>query len=318
MKVSIVGIEHVGSSVGLAVVAQGLADEIVLVGRRPGVAVGEALDLLHASAFTTRPADVRAGGVGDTAGSDVVVLCAAAGGLGDTTGAGRRGADPRHGAIATNAALFRELVPPLVAASPDAVAVVTTNPLDAMTTLTLRVSGLPPARVIGTGTLLDTMRLRVLLSQHCGIHPMDIRAYVLGEHGDTQFAALSSASSGGAKLPVPPALLRRMVAQTHQAGFEICQGKGYTNHGVAMSAAAVVRAVGQDTCEVMPICTLVDGMYRVRDVCLSVPAVVGRGGVHHVLKVGLTAAERAAFRRSAEAVHRALAAADPDRTGAPP
>ena len=316
MKVSVVGVGRVGSSVGLSIVALGLADELVLVGRRPAVAAGEALDLLHASAFT-RPADVRAGTAADTAGSDVVVLCCAAPpddappddappADGPPKGADR---DPRHAAVAANAKLFREVVPPLAAASPGAVFVVTTNPLDAMTTLTLRVSGLPPARVVGTGTLLDTMRLRVLLSQHLGIHPLDIRAYVLGEHGDSQFAALSSASSGGAKLPVKAGLLKKLVDDTRRAGLDIFHGKGHTNHGVAMAAANLVRAVGQDTCEVMPVCTWVDGLHGVRGVCLSVPAVVGRGGVRQTLKVELTAAERAAFRRSAAVVKATLAAA---------
>ena len=306
MKVSIVGIGHVGTSIGLAIVALGLADELVLVGRRPAVAAGEALDLLHASAFT-RPADVRAGTVADTAGSDVVVLCAAAKAEGPPPTMTNQ--DLRTRGVAANAALFRDLVPPLVAASPGAVLVVTTNPLDAMTTLTLRASGLPPARVVGTGTLLDTMRLRVLLSQQCGIHPLDIRAYVLGEHGDTQFAALSSASSGGAKLPVKAGLLNQMVVDTRRAGMDIATGKGHTNHGVAMAAAVVVRAVAEDRCEVMPVSTLVDGLHGVRGVCLSVPAVVGRGGVQQILKVELTANERAAFRNSAATVKRTLVAA---------
>ena len=305
MKVSIVGVGHVGSSVGLAIVAQGLADELVLVGRRMAVAQGEALDLLHASAFT-RPAEVRAGTAADTAGSDVVVLCASAKPIDDPAKTADK--DPRHAGVAANADLYRQIVPPLAAASPGAVFVVTTNPLDAMTTLALRVSGLPPARVVGTGTLLDTMRLRVLLSQQCGIHPHDIRAYVLGEHGDTQFAALSSASSGGAKLPVKAPLLKRLVADTRRAGFDIFQGKGHTNHGVAMAAAAIVRAVGQDTCEVLPVCTHVDRLFGVRDVCLSIPAVVGRGGVLKTFRVELTEDERAAFRRSAAAVKRTLAA----------
>jgi L-lactate dehydrogenase len=307
MKVSIIGVGHVGSSVGLAIVAQGLADELVLVARRPAVGAAEALDLLHASAFT-RPADVRAGTVADTAGSHVVVICAAAGA--PVTADRRAGGDPRHGAVVANAAVFRELIPALAQASPDGVMVVTTNPLDAMTTLALRYSRLPPARVIGTGTLLDTMRLRVLLSHHCGIHPLDIRAYVLGEHGDTQFAALSSASIGGAKLPVRPGVLKRMVADTRRAGFDITQGKGHTNHGVAMAAASLVRAVVQDTREVMPVCTRVNGLHGVRDVCLSVPAVVGRGGVQRVLKVELTAGERAAFRRSAATVRATVRSAD--------
>ncbi len=305
MKVSIVGIGHVGSSVGLAIVAQGLADELVLVGRRPAVAAGEALDLLHASAFA-RPADVRAGAVVARRRGRTWSWCGAAGRPPKPAGTAPVS---RDAAVAANAALFRELMPPLAAASPAGVFVVTTNPLDAMTTLALRFSGLPPAQVIGTGTLLDTARLRVLLSQHCGIHPTDIRAYVLGEHGETQFAALSSASTGGAKLPVPAGLLRRLVADTRRAGGEVFRGKGYTNHGVAMAAAAIVRAVVQDTREVLPVCADVGGLHGVRGVCLSVPAVVGRGGVGRRMKVELTAAERAAFRRSAAAVRAQLAAA---------
>ena len=109
-----------------------------------------------------------------------------------------------------------------------------------MTTLAYQLSGFVPAQVIGSGTLLDTMRLRVLLSRECGIHPHDIRAYVLGEHGDSQFAALSSASSGGARLPLKPKLLHKLALQTVQAGLDIYRLKGYTNHGVAFASAAIV------------------------------------------------------------------------------
>jgi L-lactate dehydrogenase len=250
MKVSIVGVGHVGSSLGLALVAGGHTDELVLVGRRKDVVAGEALDLLHASAFT-RPVDVKAGEIADTAGSDVIAICVA----------GKSEGSIREGAVASNAQIFRNIIPPLAAASPSAVLLVTSNPLDTMTTLALRLSGLPPAQVIGSGTLLDTMRLRVLLSRQCQIHPHDIRAYVLGEHGDSQFAALSSASSGGARLPLKPALLKQMV---------------------------------------------VNGDFGVRDVCLSLPAVIGRRGVLQTLKVELTGDEKQAFRRSATVVKATL------------
>jgi L-lactate dehydrogenase len=296
MKVSIVGVGHVGSSLGLALVAHGLVDQLVLVGRRKDAVVGEALDLLHASAFT-RPLDVIAGEIADTAGSDVIAVCV----TGKSTG------HVREGATIPNAQLLRELIPPLAAASPGAVLLITTNPLDTMTTLALRLSGLPSAQVIGSGTLLDTMRLRVLLSRECGIHPHDIRAYVLGEHGDSQFAALSSASSGGARLPLSPALLRRFAAETVKAGYEIYRKKGYTNHGVAFAAATIIRAIAMDSHEVMPVSTLVQGEHGVHDVCLSLPAVVGRKGVIKTLKVELTTDERQAFRRSAKVVKTTLA-----------
>jgi L-lactate dehydrogenase len=295
MKVSIVGVGHVGSSLGLALVAGGHTDELVLVGRRKDVVAGEALDLLHASAFT-RPVDVKAGEIADTAGSDVIAICVA----------GKSEGSIREGAVASNAQIFRNIIPPLAAASPSAVLLVTSNPLDTMTTLALRLSGLPPAQVIGSGTLLDTMRLRVLLSRQCQIHPHDIRAYVLGEHGDSQFAALSSASSGGARLPLKPALLKQMVAETVTAGTDIYRLKGYTNHGVAFAAAAIIRAIALDAHEVMPVCTLVNGDFGVRDVCLSLPAVIGRRGVLQTLKVELTGDEKQAFRRSATVVKATL------------
>jgi L-lactate dehydrogenase len=291
MKVSIIGVGNVGSSLGVALVAQALVDQLVLVGRRKEKTIGEAMDLLHASAFT-RPLDVIAGDIADTAGSDVIALCVA----------GKSEGPVREGAVVPNAQLFRDMVPALAAASPRAVLLVTTNPLDVMTTLAVQLSGLPPAQVIGSGTLLDTMRLRVLLSRECGIHPDDIRAYVLGEHGDSQFAALSSASSGGARLPLKAALLNRLAKETVDAGLEIYRKKGYTNHGVAFAAARIIRAVALDTHEVMPVSTLVHGSHGVRDVCLSLPAVIGRRGVLKTLKVELTAEESKAFRNSAKVV----------------
>jgi len=300
MKVSIIGIGHVGSSLSVALVAQGLTDHLVLVGRRKDAVRGEALDLLHASAFT-RPLDVVAGDIADTAASDVIVLCVA----------GKSDGHVREGALFSNAELFREMIPPLAAGSPDGVLLVTTNPLDTMTTLAVRLSGLPPSQVVGSGTLLDTMRLRVLLSRECGIHPHDIRAYVLGEHGDSQFAALSSASSGGARLPLKPTVLNRLMAQTVRAGTDIYRMKGYTNHGVAFAAASIIRAVALDSHEVLPVSTLVHGDHGVRDVCLSLPAVVGRKGVLKTLKVELTAGERDAFRRSAKVVKATLRKVSP-------
>jgi L-lactate dehydrogenase len=295
MKVSIVGIGHVGSSLGVALVAQGWMDELVLVGRNREKTEGEAMDLLHASAFT-RPVDVRAGDLSDTADSDVIAICIA----GASTG------DVRHGATDTNSVILQDIIPKLAKVSPNGVFLMTSNPLDTMTTLTLRLSGLPPAQVIGSGTLLDTMRLRVLLSKNCDIHPMDIRAYVLGEHGDSQFAALSSASSGGARLPIKPKLLKKYADETVRAGYEIFRKKGYTNHGVAFAAARIINAIALDTHEVMPVSTLVTGDHGVRDVCLSLPAVIGRGGVLKTLKVELTAKEQQAFRNSAKVVKATL------------
>jgi len=301
VKVSIVGIGKVGSALALTLVARGLVDELVLIGRHPpnpvdpSFAVGEAMDLLHATAFT-RPVRVCAGGVSESSGSNVIAICVS----------GAESRLPRTTGADANAKILREIIPPLVAASPDAILLLATNPLDAMTTLTLQISKLPSGRVLGTGTLLDTMRLRVLLSEKCGIHPRDIRAYVLGEHGDSQFVAYSSASAGGARIDPDTALLHWFENQTRLAGHEIMRHKGYTNAGVAMAAAVIIEAIGTDSHEVIPVSTLVRGFAGVRDVCLSLPAVIGRAGVLRTLEIELVPAEAEAFRRCAQAVRTTL------------
>lgn len=254
------------------------------------------MDLLHASAFT-RPARVRAGDIADTAGSAVIAICIAS----------PSHTLPRDSAFLNNAAIFRQMIPALAAASPDAILLITTNPLDAMTTLALQISGFPASRVMGTGTLLDTMRLRVLLSEKRNIHPRDIRAYVLGEHGDTQFVARSSASAGGARIGLDAAALQELESQTRMAGHAIMHHKGHTNAGVAMSAACIIEAIANDSREVIPVSTLVTNFAGVSDICLSLPAVVGRKGVLQTLQIELTADEQQAFQKSADFVRQTLA-----------
>ncbi len=301
IKVSIVGVGKVGSALGLTLIARGIVDDLVLIGRpskdpsAPHFPTGEAMDLLHASAFT-RPARVRAGDIADAAGSDVIAICIA----------GQSGVLPRDTGFLHNAEIFQQMIPALAAASPNAILLITTNPLDAMTTLALQLSKFPPSRVLGTGTLLDTMRLRVLLSERRGIHPRDIRAYVLGEHGDTQFVARSSASAGGARIGLDAAALLELESQTRTAGHAIMHHKGFTNAGVAMSAACIIEAIANDSKEVIPVSTLVTGFAGVSEICLSLPAVVGRKGVLQTLQIELTADEQQAFQKSAEFVRETL------------
>jgi L-lactate dehydrogenase len=302
IKVSIVGIGKVGSALALTLIARGIVDDLVLIGRKPEnpdaphFPTGEAMDLLHASALT-RPARVRAGDIADAAGSAVIAICIA--GRGDVL--------PREANFFRNADIFRELIPALAAVSPEAILLITTNPLDAMTTLALQLSKYPPSRVLGTGTLLDTMRLRVLLSEKHNIHPRDIRAYVLGEHGDTQFVAGSSASAGGARIGLDTPGLQELEAQTRAAGYAIMHHKGFTNVAVAMSAASIIEAIANDSKEVLPVSTLVTGFAGVSDICLSLPTVLGRQGVLQTLQVELTAAEQQAFQKSADYVRKTLA-----------
>lgn len=292
MKVSIVGVGKVGAALGVVLVARQLASELVLVGRDPAKTRAEALDLSHAAALG-RPTRVVAGDVAATAGSDVVVLC---------VGGPMTPGQSRDDAAADNLRLLESLLPPLAAASPDAVLILATNPNDAMTTLAGPLTGYPATRVIGTGTLLDTMRLRAALSERLDIHPLDIRAYVLGEHGDRQFAAFASATAGGGPLELDAAEARRIGESVRELGYEILAGKGYTSSGIALATAEIVEAVLRDTHAVMPVSVRVDGFAGVTDVALSLPVVIGRIGVRRRINVRLAPDELDAFRNAAAAV----------------
>ena len=295
MKVSIVGVGRVGSALGAVLVARQVANELVLVGRSLEKTVAEALDLSHAAALG-RPTRVIAGDIAATTGSDVIVL---------SFGQPMVVYD-RTESASENYAVLASLVPQLATASPSAVLIVATNPVDAMTTLAGRLSGFPPERVLGTGTLVDTMRLRAALSERLGIHPLDIRAYVLGEHGDSQFAAFSFASAGGGSLDLSPEDAQAIEASVRQIGYSIVKGKGHTCYGIALATAEIVEAILRDTRQVMPLSVLVDGFAGVNDVSLSLPVVIGQGGVRRRIKVQLSAAETSAFVHSADLVRKTV------------
>ncbi len=297
MKVSIVGIGRVGSTLAYTLMLRGLADELVLVDRRRSIAEGEAMDLAHAEAFTAHPVAVRAGGVEDTAGSDVVVLACSVPWNPAYTSRFDIGRD--------NLAVFREVVPPLAEASPGAKILVISNPVDVMTYHAIRLSGFGPDRVFGTGTLIDSARFRAMLSERMRIHPDDLRAYTLGEHGESQFPVFSLAVAGGTRIAENETTLE-IFRQASRAGFEVVRLKGHTNFTIGMAATLAIESVAWDARRTMPLSVLVEGYLGVRDVCLSLPVVVGRAGVTRVLEPELGRDEADAFRSCAEVVREAI------------
>ncbi len=298
MKVALVGQGRVGSTLAYTLLVRGLADEMVLVDRDADRALGEALDLQHAEAFIGHPVKIRAGGIAETAGSDIVILCCSAPWSAAYTS--------RFDLGRPNLALFRELVPPLAKASPGAKVLVVTNPVDVMTYHALELTGFGPERVFGTGTLIDSARFRTLLSGSMGIHPDDVRAYVLGEHGDTQFPIFRSAVAGGSRL-IGEEAAHETLREVGRAGFEVVRLKGHTNYAISMAAALVVEAVAWNTCRTMPLSVRIDGIHGVRDACLSLPVVVGSRGIARVLEPDLDGGEVEAFRRCAAVMREGLA-----------
>ncbi len=297
-KLSIIGAGQVGTTTAFAAVIRELVDSIVIVNRTREKAEGEAADLRHAAAFVSRSIRIRAGEIDDTRGSDVVVLTL-------STNPPPSEKLDRTALAEGNVRLFQHWVPLLAQASPNAVFVVVTNPVDVMSYVTWKLSGLPHQRVIGTGTLIDSARFRSYLSDHLQIHPDDIRAYVLGEHGESQFPALSVAATGGRTLDADP-MIESLFERTRAAGVEVFKRKGYTNYGIAMATALVIESVVRDSRRTLPVSTLIRGFQGIDDLFLSIPAIVGTGGVLRTLLPTLSPTEMEQFRRSAEYVRSVL------------
>jgi L-lactate dehydrogenase len=301
-RIAIVGAGSVGATLAYACLIRGAGRTIALYDLDAAKARAEVLDLNHGLQFVPMATVVGSDDLEVCRGADLVVV---------TAGAKQRPGQTRLELAHANVGMCRDLVPRLLEVAPDAILLLVTNPVDVVTYAALRYSGLPPNRVFGSGTVLDSSRLRLLIAQHCGVAVQNVHAYVAGEHGDSELPLWSSASIGSVPLlrwnvPGRPALdaaaraeiVRRVVG----AAEEIIRGKGATNYAVGLAAARIIEAVLYDERQVLPVSSLLDGFAGISDVCLSVPSVIDRAGVDTVLPVPLSDEEAAGLRRSAAAV----------------
>lgn len=296
MKVTVAGTGNVGSALAFAIVLEGLADELVLLNRTAEVAEGHALDLQHAASLVKHTVDVRGGGLEESRDSDVVVMTLSV--PIDTKAPDRR--DLAEG----NAKILAEWMPKLAAASPSAIYLMVTNPVDAMTWAALHLTDLSPDKVCGIGTIVDSARLRAMMSKQLGVHADDIRAYILGEHGQSQVAAIDMVSIGGEPIDESLEKVNQLAQYTIESGFEILRLKGYTNFAVAKATAMVIEAIRYNLHSSVPLSVMLDGYCEIDDVCLSIPVVMGRTGVTRRMHPRLAESEFEAFCRSAEEVRK--------------
>ena len=319
-RVVIVGAGHVGATLAYSLVVDGLAPEIVLIDQDHRRAEGEAMDLNHAVPFST-PCRIWAGTYDDCAGAGVVVL---------TAGAGQQPGESRLDLAGRNAAIFADLVPRITAVNREAILLVATNPVDVLTYATWKLSGLPSQRVIGSGTILETARIRTLHSQHYGVDARSVHAYRIGEHGDSEVLAWSLANIAGMRLPdfraahdlgPDEAAMDAIVDHTRRAAYQIIERKGATYYAVAAGLLRILEAIFRDQATVLSVSSLVPDAYGVGEICLSLPTVVTRNGIERVLHLPLTVEETAAFRRSGEVVRQTIESlelpAQRRRTGEP-
>ncbi|MEM0948514.1 MAG: L-lactate dehydrogenase [Pseudomonadota bacterium] len=298
MKIGIVGAGMVGSAAGYAIALMGVASQIVLVDQDVGLAKAQAEDIAHAVPFASSVA-VTNGDFDALAGADVVILAA---------GVSQKPGETRLDLLSRNAQVFRQVIAAVEQAAPQAILLIATNPVDIMTDIATRLSGQPPARVIGSGTILDTARFRWLLGRHLGIAPQSVHAYVLGEHGDSEVLAWSAARAGATPIrafaaqvgaPITKDVVDHIDTGVRRAAYTIIEGKGATWYGIGAGLARIVRAIARDEAAVLSVSTMTAEVCGLRDVALSVPRVVGANGVSAELFPDLEADETAALKASA-------------------
>jgi L-lactate dehydrogenase len=289
---------NVGATFAYTLLLSGLAHEIVLIDANRARAEGEAMDLNHSVPFA-EPTRIWAGDYEDCALAALTVI---------TAGANQKPGETRLDLIGKNAGIFRQIVPQIARYNPDGLILVTTNPVDVLTYATCKLSGLPTERVIGSGTILDTARFRYLLGQRLGVDPRSVHAYIIGEHGDSEVPVWSLANVAGVRLPdycaaqgidYDQATFDEIFRQTRDAAYEIIERKGATYYAIGAGLVRLVEAILRDQHSVLSVSSYIEEYYDVRDVCLSLPSIVNRGGIQDVLHLTLSPAEIEALTHSA-------------------
>jgi len=289
-RVAIVGAGNVGATFAYALMLSGLASEIVLIDANQAKAEGEAMDLNHAVPLAS-PAKIWAGSYEDCAGAVVTVI---------TAGSAQRPGETRLDLVQRNTNIFRQIVPAIAMNNPQGIILVATNPVDILTYVTLKLSGLPPEHVIGSGTILDTARFRYLLSQHYDIDPRSVHAFIIGEHGDSEVPVWSLANIAGMRLQdfcqanglgCTDQTLEEIFTKTRDAAYQIIERKGATYYAIGAGLLRIVEAILRDQNTVLSISSFLTDYYGISDVCLSLPSVVDRDGVERVIKLKLNEAE---------------------------
>ncbi|MGO9018514.1 MAG: L-lactate dehydrogenase [Syntrophobacteraceae bacterium] len=305
MKAGIVGCGFVGSTAAYTLALRGLVSELVLIDINAKAAKAHAEDILHATPFA-RAVRVVAGDYRLLEQADVVILCC---------GVGQRPSETRLQLLERNAAVFSAVVGQVLRYAQDPILLVASNPVDIMTHVTVKLSGLPPEKVIGSGTILDTARFRALLGELLGVSPSSIHAYVLGEHGDSEVLAWSSVKVGGVPITdfarqmgrnLTEEVMNRITHGVRRGAYSIIEGKGATYFGIGAGLAHIVQSIRDDERRILTVSGLTSDVAEFKGTCLSLPRLVGASGIMAEFGPDLSIAEREGLRKSAEILREAV------------
>ncbi len=305
MKAGVVGCGFVGSTAAYTLVLKGLVNELVLIDLNAKAAQAHAEDILHATPFA-RAVRVVAGDYSLLEEADVVILCC---------GVGQRPGETRLQLLERNAAVFAGVIGQVLRYARDPILLVASNPVDIMTHVTLKLSGLPPEKVIGSGTILDTARFRALLGEHLGVSPSSIHAYVLGEHGDSEVLAWSSVKVGGVPIAdfaqqrgrdLTQEIIAGISDGVRRAAYRIIEGKGATYFGIGAGLAHIIQAIRDNERRILTVSGLTRDVAEFKGTCLSLPRLVGAGGIMAEFRPELSVEEREGLANSAQVLREAV------------
>lgn len=301
-KVAIVGCGLVGSSTAFSIVTQGIVDEVIMIDINKERALGEMLDLHDSIEYLNRNVKVKTGEYSDCADADIVVI---------TAGPPPKAGQTRLDTLELSAKIIKSIVEPIMASGFDGIFLIISNPVDIISHYVMKLSGLPKNQVIGTGTALDSARLKTIIAELVNVDPRSVHAYSMGEHGDSQMVPWSVATIAGKpfydviadnKAMVGDVNLDELVRKTTREGWEILERKGTTYYGIATTAAGVIKAIINDENRIIPVSTYLDGEYGESDVFAGVPTVLNRTGAADVLEIHMSPLELSKFKESTKVI----------------
>nr|WP_319487608.1 L-lactate dehydrogenase [uncultured Caproiciproducens sp.] len=304
-KCAMIGCGFVGASAAFSLVESGLFSELVLIDANHDKAEGEAMDLNHGMPFV-RPMDIYAGGYDDLSDCGLIII---------TAGANQKPDETRMDLVNKNVSIFKSIIPEIKKRQCEGILLIVSNPVDILTYVALKLSGLPNSRVIGSGTVLDTARLKFLLGQHLDVDSRSVHAFIIGEHGDSELAVWSSANVSGIELDHFCELcghfnhmesMRRLYEGVRDSAYDIIKKKGATYYGIAMAVRRIAECIVRNEHSILPVSSLIEGHYGLSGVCMGVPTIVGSSGVEKVLDIPLSAEEQKQLLDSADALKKVL------------
>ena len=300
-KAAIIGCGFVGSASAFCLMQSGLFPELVLLDANRDKAEGEALDVAHGIPFA-RPMKIYAGDYDDIADAAIIIV---------TAGANQKPGETRLDLVQKNVGIFRSIIPEIAKRNFAGILLIVSNPVDILTYTAMKLSGLPEHRVIGSGTVLDTARFKYQLGEHLQVDPRSIHAFIIGEHGDSEIAAWSSANVSG--IPIHDICemrgfynhedaMKEIAETVKNSAYEIIAKKKATYYGIAMSVRRICEALVRNEKSILPVSTMLHGQYGIEDVVLSMPAIVGSDGVETTVPIDLSPEEQEKLKESANAL----------------